>query len=289
MAAEFVDESATPWSTLGGIGALRLHAVNRPVRADIRIPGSKSLSNRALIIAAMSDGTARLSGLLRSDDTYWCLDALRRLGVRIDFDRTGNAIVRGIGRTRPRQGHIYVGSAGTVARFLPPLLAAGDYGKWRITASSQMSGRPMEPLFQALADGGATVSFLDREGCFPVMVTGDTFSGGQLRMSGSVSSQFISGILMGAPQSRHGVVLDIDGPIVQSDYVRITLDVMRHFGLNVDPNQDLRHFDIAPSRYRSRDLDIEADASTSTYFAALAAATGGRIALTNLGQATRQP
>jgi 3-phosphoshikimate 1-carboxyvinyltransferase len=281
-------DDLTPWSTLRGVGSVRIYPPEKPVCAEIAIPGSKSISNRALILAAMSDGITRLSGLLHSNDTYWCADALQRLGSVIDFDGS-NATVRGIGRSRPKQGTIHVGSAGTAARFLPPLLAAGDAGQWLLTASKQMMARPMRPLFQALSEGGAVVSFTGREGCLPVTVTGATFEGGSIRMSGAVSSQFISGILMAAAQSRHGVELDIDDSIVQSDYVRMTLDAMRHFGASVTASDGLDHFSVPPAGYRSRDLDIEADASTATYFGALAAVTGGQITLSNLTAATRQP
>jgi len=281
------DDNTTPWSTLHG-ESVRVFPANGPLSADLTLPGSKSLTNRALILAAMSTGASQLSGLLKSDDTYWCVDALTRLGAMIDFDGS-SAVVHGIGRTRPKQGEIHVGSAGTVARFLPPLLAAGDKGSWRITASKQMTERPIQPLFQALIEGGAIVTFDGRPGCFPVTIEGGSFSGGRIRMSGAVSSQFISGILMSGPQTRDGLILDIDGGIVQSEYVRITLDVMRRFGVTAESNAGFDHFQVSPGEYRPCSLEIEADASTATYFGALAAVTAGRIRLTNLSETTRQP
>ena len=282
-------EDEDTWSSpLAGASAVRIYPAGQPLKADVTIPGSKSVSNRALILAAMSEGASRLSGLLSSEDTYWCADALKRLGVEF-ADNGSDVTVKGIGRQRPKQGTIHVGSAGTAARFLPPFLAAGDKGEWQITASDQMSARPMMPLFQALMEGGAAISFGEREGCFPATVTGATFQGGRLRMSGAVSSQFISGILMAAAQSARGVELDIEDTIVQSDYVRMTLDAMRHFGATVEESERLDHFTVHPSTYRARDLEIEADASTATYFGALAAVTGGRINLKNLTANTKQP
>ncbi|KAB2850251.1 MAG: 3-phosphoshikimate 1-carboxyvinyltransferase [Hyphomicrobiaceae bacterium] len=230
-----------------------------------------------------------LSGLLVSDDTYWCSDALRRLGVDIDFDGM-NATVTGIGRRRPvAEGVLHVGSAGTVARFLPPFLAAGGKGRWRVTASKQMSRRPVGPLFDTLRAGGAHIQCPESANCFPAVISGDSFRGGKLRMSGNVSSQFISGVLLGAAHSPEGVKLAIKGGIVQSAYVLITLDAMRHFGASVEADEGLSRFNVAPGGYRAHDLEVEADASTATYFAALAAVTGGSVTLSNLAPGTRQP
>lgn len=176
-----------------------------------------------------------------------------------------------------------------MARFLPPFLVAGDAGEWRVTASRQMSRRPVAPLFDALKEGGAEIAFEGGPGCFPARFRGGSFLGGDLAMSGKVSSQFISGLLLGAAQSRDGVNLTIDGGIVQSDYVRITLDAMRHFGAEIAAADDLGQIRVAPTGYVAKDLEVEADASTATYFAALAAVTRGRVRLTNLKPGTRQP
>jgi 3-phosphoshikimate 1-carboxyvinyltransferase len=285
---ESTDDALTPWSALCGVRALRIDPLGRPVTGELAVPGSKSLSNRALILAAMAEGRTQLSGLLRCDDTFWCTDALRRLGAEIEFEGA-SANVRGIGRKRFAQGTIHVGSAGTIARFLPPFLAAGEAGRWRVTASKQMSRRPIGPLFDALREGGAEISFQGAASCFPVVINGNTFTGGRLRMSGAVSSQFISGVLMGAAQSRDGVELDVEGGIVQSEYVRITIDTMRHFGVSIDADAGFEHFAVKPAGYHGCDIAVEADASTATYFAALAVATGGRLTLRNLAPATGQP
>jgi 3-phosphoshikimate 1-carboxyvinyltransferase len=285
------EDAATPWTSLEGIASIRVAPIGRPIVAELAVPGSKSVSNRALILAAMSEGASELAGLLKSDDTYWCVDALVRLGANVTFadDAMTRAVVVGIGRRRPKQGPLHVGSAGTLARFLPPFLAAGEAGTWRVTASQQMSRRPVGPLFDALRAGGARIECPEAANRYPAVITGATFVGGRLAMSGKVSSQFISGVLLGAAQTRDGVELAVDGGIVQGDYVRITLDAMRHFGADVTFKDDLTHFRVAPTGYRARDLAIEADASTATYFAALAAVTGGRVTLANLGPTTRQP
>jgi 3-phosphoshikimate 1-carboxyvinyltransferase len=281
-------DSWTPWSAPGDIRAVEVSPIRTPIDATILIPGSKSISNRALIIAAMAEGRTRLTGLLRSDDTYWCVDALKRLGVDIEEADDGFS-VDGIGRRRPRQGPIYVGSAGTVARFLPPILAAGDPGVWQLTASAQMSKRPISTLFDAMMRCGAQLEFEGVSGAFPFTLTGASFSGGSVTLSGATSSQFISALLIAGAQARDGVDLHIEDDIVQSDYVRITMEVMRHFGAKVDVDEKFRHFQVQPTGFHARDYAVEADASTATYFAALAAARRGRLTIANLSRATRQP
>jgi 3-phosphoshikimate 1-carboxyvinyltransferase len=281
-------DGSTPWTALKGVKTVQVEPLGRPVVAEIIVSGSKSVSNRALILAGMANGTTQLSGLLRADDTYWCADALKRLGVKVDFEGT-EAKITGIGRRRPNSGEIHVGSAGTIARFLPGFLCAGGPGTWRVTASEQMSKRPVGPLFEALRTGGGKIECPEIENGFPAILGGNSFTGGVLAMSGAVSSQFISGVLMAAPQTAKGIDLSVTGGIVQSEYVRITLDVMAHFGAEVEVDADFTRFRVARSDYGGRDMVVEADASTATYFAALAAVTGGTVTLVNLGKNTRQP
>jgi len=288
MVTQIQEDAETPWTALKGVGSVKISPLAGPVVGDIMVPGSKSFSNRALIIAAMAVGRTKLTGLLRSDDTYWCADVLRRLGADVDFKNI-TANINGIGRQRPKSGVLHVGSAGTMARFLPCFLSAGEAGEWRVTASQQMSGRPVGPLFDALRKLGADITSLELENCYPVLITGNSFHGGRLAMAGNVSSQFISGILMGAAQAPQGLDLTVTEGIVQSDYVRITLDVMRHFGANIIVSDDFTRFQVSPTGYNARDLPVEADASTATYFSALAAVSQGDVTLTNIGSQTRQP
>ncbi len=281
-------DSATPWTALAGVKSIRLDPAKAPIIADIAVSGSKSVSNRALILAGMATGKTRLGGLLRSDDTWWCADVLRRLGCAVEFDGT-SATIQGIGETGPKSSSLHVGSAGTISRFLPPVLAAGHAGKWKITASKQMSSRPVGALFDALRSGGSKIECLEGENTYPAIVHGNSFKGGAITMSGAVSSQFISGVLMGGGMAENGLDLTVEGGIVQSEYVQITLDVMAHFGAKIKTQKDFTRFFVEPGSYRARDLMVEADASTATYFAALAAVTRGNITLTNIGKNTRQP
>ena len=282
-------DAESPWTALKGVGAMRVAPADGPIRATVTVPGSKSLSNRALILAAFAEGNCTLTGLLKSDDTWWCADALQRLGATVDF--SGDACtITGIGRTRPvPSGRLHVGSAGTAARFLPGLIAAGDEGAWTITSSRQMARRPVGPLFDALRAGGGDIRALENENCYPITLKGGSFRGGKLDMGGNVSSQFISGLLMAGPQAAEGLDLHVTSSIVQADYVRMTIDAINHFGVDVAVNDTFDRFTITPGSYRAKDMLVEADASTATYFAALAAVTGGDVKLANIGQHTRQP
>ena len=282
-------DAESPWTALKGVVSVRVAPASGPVTAKITVPGSKSLSNRALILAAFAEGRSVLTGLLKSDDTWWCADALKRLGASVAFDGE-TCTVTGIGRTRPvPSGRLHVGSAGTAARFLPGLIAAGDAGEWTITSSKQMARRPVGPLFDALRHGGGEIAALENENCYPIRLKGATFRGGRLDMDGNVSSQFISGLLMAGAQAPNGLDLHVTSSIVQADYVRMTIDAINHFGVDVAVNEAFNRFSINPTAYRGKDMLVEADASTATYFAALAAVTGGDVTLANIGQHTRQP
>ena len=282
------EDSATPWTALRGVKSIRIAPVRNPINADIIVSGSKSVSNRALILAGMATGKTRLEGLLRSDDTWWCADVLRRLGCSVRFEGT-SAGIEGVGDRGAKSSDLHVGSAGTISRFLPPVLAAGRAGKWKITASKQMSSRPVGPLFDALRAGGGTIDCLKGENTYPAIVHGNSFKGGAITMSGAVSSQFISGILMGGGLAEKGLDLTVEGGIVQSEYVQITLDVMAHFGVETKVERDFTSFRVEPGSYEAKDMMVEADASTATYFAALAAVTRGNVRLANIGKNTRQP
>lgn len=279
----------SPWAALQGVPAARVMPVGGPVSGTVTVPGSKSVTNRALILAAAAAGESRLSGVLRSDDSYWCLDALERLGLTVAVDGTDVAIGGQAGRFPHRQGELFIGSAGTIARFLPGVLAAAPDGMWRVSASDQLSARPVAPLFDALATLGARIETRVRAGAYPADIAGGGLNGGSVTLSGALSSQFISGVLMAAPLAAGPVTLTVPDEIVQADYVRITLDTMAAFGAEIGVEDGFHRFTTAPTGYRGRPYTVEADASTSTYFMALAAVTGGTVTIDNIGTETRQP
>jgi 3-phosphoshikimate 1-carboxyvinyltransferase len=259
----------------------------RPVKGAVTLPGSKSFTNRALIAAACAPGLSRLKGILRSDDSYWCMESLKQLGVEIeDF---GEAIeLNAPAEWAAPEKPLYLGSGGTTGRFLTSVLALTTRSPITVTASEQLSGRPMRTLFDALTTLGARIDYLGKPGCFPVRLSPATAGESVISISGSQSSQFISGLLMAAPLLRHPLEIRIPDHIVQADYVRITLEVLAAFGVNIETSPNLQTFYVKPSAYRPADYAIEADASTATYFAALGALMG-EVTISNLNPKTIQP
>jgi len=287
--AEAEGRGQSPWSALVGVPHVDVAPRRAPITATLALPGSKSYTNRALILAAMAEGRSMLRGLLRSDDSYWCVQALTRLGAGVAVEGE-TAVIDGLDRRRPvSDARLYIGSAGTSARFLPGLLAAGEGGRVTLDASRQMRARPMAPLLAALRSLGAVIACPETPDAPPLEIAAGSLVGGPVTMSGAVSSQFISGVLMAGPLAPKGVHVTIPDHVVQKDYVAMTLDMMGTFGATVTVDDTLTDMRVAPGAYRAADVTLEADASTATYFFALAAVTGGRVTVTNVGTATRQP
>ena len=253
------------------------------------IPGSKSITNRAFLLAICSSGTSKIYNPLFSDDTEAGLEAAKSLGCRVS--QTDNYIeVEGIGSERPVSNvEVNVRSAGTVARFLPCMLAMGRSGTWLLNASEQMMQRPMKGLFDALAGLGPCVETRGEEDRYPITVHGELIQSDETFVDGSISSQYLSGLLLGSPQYKTALTFRTNGNIVQRQYVDITLDCMRAFGAQVDDASDLSVIKVEPTGYAGTDFHVEADASTATYFSALPAALGGTVLIDNLARNSRQP
>ena len=260
----------------------------QPPDLDLAVPGSKSITNRALIIAALARGASRLEGILRSDDSYWCVEALRSLGVEIRIEDTTVAVYGCGGRWPRPSGRLYVGSAGTLARFLPGALAAAAKGPWELDGSQQLRGRPIAPLVTALRELGADIAYLSTDGQLPILVR-PGLDGGHVAVSGRVSSQFTSGILLAAPYARRPVELAVIDQLVQPEYVGLTIQMMQAFGADVEPIDGFTRVQVRPRPYGGRTLTLEADASTACYFLTAAALTGGRVRITNVGYGSLQP
>ncbi|MDG3004116.1 3-phosphoshikimate 1-carboxyvinyltransferase [Paludisphaera mucosa] len=259
-----------------------------PPAAAVRVPGSKSLTNRALIVAALARGPSVLIDALDSEDTRVMIDALEKLGVAIDHDAKAATIrVTGCsGRFPTGEADLYVANSGTTLRFLTAALAAGK-GSYRIDGTPRMRQRPVADLLQALNGLGAfTKSELDT-GCPPVVIKADGLDGGFAFVRGDVSSQFLSGLLMALPYARGETVVEVEGVLVSRPYVAMTLKVMRDFGFQVD-NRKYKRFIVKPGRYDSREYAIEPDASAASYFFALAAITGGSVTVEGLGSSSIQ-
>jgi 3-phosphoshikimate 1-carboxyvinyltransferase len=265
---------------------LEIIPLDRPPDATVRVPGSKSVTNRALLVAALADGPSTIRNPLFSDDTFWLMDALVRLGIDLTADRNGEEVrVKGQGGLIPASGvDLFVGNAGTVARFLPPALALGR-GPYTVDGVPRMRERPVSDLVDGMRQLGAAVEYTGESEKFPLKVPGGGIRGGTAHISGTKSSQFASGLLMAAPYADAPVTLRVDGR-KQWPYIGITVAVMRAFGVNVGEARDL--FSVQPAVYKPLDYEVEPDASAASYFMAAAAVTGGRVKIPGLGSASPQ-
>ncbi|KOX07621.1 3-phosphoshikimate 1-carboxyvinyltransferase [Streptomyces sp. NRRL B-3648] len=254
-----------------------------PLAHTARVPGSKSITNRALLLAAAAAGTTTLTAPLVSDDTLAFRTALAGLGATVTAaPDDAHWTVTGLGGGPRRGGRIRCADAGTAARFLPPFAATGQ-GTYLFDGSEQLRARPLRPLADALARLGATVRATD--GTLPLEVTAAGLEGGELAVDGSLSSQYSSGLLMAAPLMRGPLVLR-PHDLVSRPYVDMTLALMRRFGARIEDRAD--RIVVRPGRYRPADLAIEPDASTASYLFAAAAVTGRTVTVPGLGAGSLQ-
>jgi 3-phosphoshikimate 1-carboxyvinyltransferase len=255
-----------------------------PVHATVRPPGSKSITNRALLCAALAEGSSLLGGGLDSEDTQVMIRALRALGVGIEGEPSAGPItVHGASGDWPqRRADLFVANSGTTMRFLAAMLATGQ-GTYRLDGVPRMRQRPMGDLIEALRQLGADIASEAGDGRPPVVLRARGLPGGTATVRGDVSSQFLSGLLLAAPYARRPVTLQVDGPLVSQPYIHMTVRIMAAFGVEVARDASQRFRIAAPARYRGCHYTIEPDASAASYFWAAAAITGGEVTVDGLG------
>ena len=265
--------------------SLTLQPIAR-VDGTINLPGSKSVSNRALLLAAFAQGTTVLTNLLDSDDVRYMLNALSALGVSytLSADRT-RCEVTGVGgpliSDAPQE--LFLGNAGTAMRPLAAALCLGA-NDLTLTGEPRMKERPIGHLVDALRQGGAQIEYLEQENYPPLRLRGG-FTGGNVEVDGSVSSQFLTALLMTAPLAAQDTTITIKGDLVSKPYIDITLHLMKTFGIEVD-NQAYQRFVVrgqqnyqSPGHYL-----VEGDASSASYFLAAGAIKGGTVKVTGIGR-----
>ena len=268
--------------------AIEIHP-SGPVSGSIRPPGSKSITNRALVCAALAEGESILSGALDSEDTRVMIQALKELGLAIDHDLAARTIrVAGCGGRPPAsQADLYLANSGTSIRFLTAMVTLG-HGAFRLDGTPRMRQRPIRDLLDALGQLGADAASESGNGCPPVVVRAAGLPGGRATVAGSISSQFLSGLLMAAPCASRPVELAVSGELVSKPYVEMTLAVMSAFGISVEV-EDLSRFVLPAGRpYRACRYWIEPDASAASYFFAAAAVTRGRVTVEGLSRSSLQ-
>ncbi len=272
--------------------ALALQSIGKSLNAVVRLPGSKSLTNRALVIAALADGRTTLRGALLADDTRHMIDALRALSFHMSVhEDTCTVSVDGRGGHVPAtEATLYCGNSGTTMRFCTALAALG-MGTYRLEGTQRMHERPIATQVDALRQLGARVEYLGREGYPPLAVHATGLSGGQVAFRSPPSSQMISALLMVAACARNDVFIRVDGQLVSSPYVTMTEKVMEAFGVTTLSHTDdngARYVVAAPQRYSAREYDIEPDASNASYFLAAPAVAGGSVTVEGLGTTSIQ-
>lgn len=263
--------------------SLEIPPVSGPVRASIRPPGSKSITNRALVCAALADGVSTLRGALDSEDTRVMIAALGQLGIEVaTSDDNTTLVVHGTGGEVPTaKAELFCANSGTTIRFLTALVALG-HGTFRLDGVARMRERPIGDLLSSLRDLGVDLHCEGANDCPPVVVFANGLAGGTTSMRGDVSSQYLSGLLMAAPEAKTSLTVRIKGQLVSQPYVRMTLAAMESFGVNVKHDDARQQFVIEPQQYCACDYSIEPDASAASYFWAMAAITGGEVTVKGL-------
>ncbi len=264
--------------------AYEVKPVPGPVTGSARPPGSKSLTNRALAVAALAEGTSTLTGVLDSQDTRMMIGGLGELGiaVRADFEACTAEVDGCGGRIPAASGNLFLENSGTSIRFLTALCSLG-HGTFRLDGNDRMRKRPIVDLVETVGQLGAKASCELGTDSPPVVVEATGLAGGHATIAGNVSSQYLSGLLMAAPYAREAVDLEVRGELVSQPYVDMTMGVMARFGAAVDTTNH-GHFVVQPQSYKAIEYDIEPDATAASYFFAVAAVTGGEVTVRGLSR-----
>lgn len=257
----------------------------RPVEhlsATVDIPASKSYTNRALLIAALADGECRIENPLFSDDTHYMSEALIQFGIPVKREEGKAFVVSGTGgKVTAPDGEVFVGNAGTTMRFLTTFSTLAQ-GVTRLNGDKRMQQRPIGDLLDCLKQMKVQAMSIGGNQCPPLEIHGGEVPGGEVRLAGNKSSQYLTSILLSAPYFANDTTIHIQGDLTSKTYADITLDIMGAFGVRVE-NENYQRFHVtAGQRYRAQVYKVEGDWSSASYFLGAAAVTGGEIALTGM-------
>ena len=291
--------------------SLPIYPIGHALRASVRVPGSKSITNRALLVAALAGGTTHLTGALFSDDSRYFAQALQDLDFEVQLDPLEKEMtITGLGGRIPAgKAELFIGNAGTAARFLSAFLTLGD-GEYILDGDARMRERPIGDLVDALRQLGATLEPVDRisnieypttsivnrksaivnreSSSLPIRIIGSGLPGGRASIAGDISSQFLSALLMVGPYARRAVELALSTELNSKPYVDMTLAVMHEFGVDVQ-RDGYERFTVPQGRYQPRETyAVESDASAASYFFAAPAVLGGSVRVENISRRSKQ-
>lgn len=267
---------------------IQLPALNS-FNGEICLPGSKSITNRAFLITALACGSTKLHNLLKSDDTRYMGEALKKLSVKIDFTKDyAEAFIEGnAGVFSSQRVDLFLGNAGTAMRSLTAALALGE-GEYFLHGEERMRERPIRDLVDALCSMGADISYEETEGYPPVRINAKGLNGGDVNVNGNISSQYLTALLICAPYCKNPVHIHVVGKLISVPYVELTLDVMKSFGIEVR-QENMTDFYVPQGVYQSKDeYVIEGDASSASYPLAAAAIAKGKVRVLGVGSNSRQ-
>ena len=267
--------------------SLQITPINHPLSATVRVPGSKSLTNRALLIAALADGTTRLTNALFSDDSRYFVKALQTLGFDVQLDEVNSEMtIRGLGGKIPsNKSELFIGNAGTAARFLSAFLTLG-HGEYILDGDSRMRERPIGDLIDALHQLGVELEATNN--CPPVEIFAKGLPGGKTKIAGNISSQFLSALLMVAPYAKSLIEIEVVTELNSKPYIDMTIAIMKDFGVEIK-RHGYERFIIQPSFFFPLSTySIESDASAASYFFAAPAICGGTVHVENISRNSKQ-
>jgi 3-phosphoshikimate 1-carboxyvinyltransferase len=269
------------------VDSIEIKPIKNTPKVTIPIPGSKSITNRALLLAALADGKSTFENALFSEDSLCFMECLRRLGINVEDDADAARItVHGLGGSFPaKEADLFLGNSGTTARFLTAAVTIGN-GNYHFDGVPRMRERPIAPLLSALRLLGVEITAAD--GRFPLTVHAKGLRGGVTSLDASESSQYLSALLMIAPYADSDVTIQLEGTLVSQPYIETTLQMMEQFGVTVERDGYQKFTIRAGQRYQARAYAIEPDASNASYFFAAAAVTGGTVTVPYLNQHSLQ-
>jgi 3-phosphoshikimate 1-carboxyvinyltransferase len=266
------------------MNSVEVQPLSQPFDVAVRPPGSKSITNRALICAALARGTSTLEGALFAEDTEAMVRCLSALGVSIQAEKSAQRVtVQGMRGVPQVDGAVLdAGLSGTTSRFIAPV-AALSQSTVVLDGAAPLRLRPMGEMFDALTALGCVLEPLGEPGCLPVQIEARGLAGGPIELRGDVSSQFLSGLLLAAPEMDAGLQVDMISELVSKPYVEMTLKVMQAFGAQTT-HDNFRRLSVEPTGYRAvNEFVVEPDASAASYFFAAAALLGGSVSIQGLG------